>query len=282
MNHSKRSLAELLALGDEDFLRAYLGDPEEYVGSKHHTVPAIYLKQFSDSDGYLEVRAKGFPDRYSRTHVRQTASERDFYTHKNANEQSHSLLEALFGKLETLFQHDLREFSRFVENPKGYDLVFRHDVTCAYIASQILRTTGMRDLVQGISHQFSKFDLKGFTGPDDNQDHLNLIADLLEPFTKQLMAKPVLMVFWENKCLMTSDTPFMSIESQEAFLSSTGTQFFPLNPKAALLFGPEESNEGLLNFVQGDSELAQLLNNAIIRDCHKEYFATPSSSEADT
>jgi len=53
-------------------------DPSIGVGSRHHTVPAFYLKRFADQSRQLSVRDRGTGAQTSRSYLKMTIT--DFYT----------------------------------------------------------------------------------------------------------------------------------------------------------------------------------------------------------
>jgi hypothetical protein len=83
------------------------GDPDSHVGKRHHLLPKFYLERFARGDRIAVIDPRTHARRV--TPIRDTATERDFYTFVNTEGQ-------LDGRLEQLLSQIERDAARAIRN----------------------------------------------------------------------------------------------------------------------------------------------------------------------
>jgi hypothetical protein len=188
-------------------------DPDIGVGSKHHTVPAFYLKRFASQSGRLSVRDRSTGVLTKRSYLSMTI--RDFYTFTDGNGALDGRLEQLLSQIEgnaaRVFGDLLSPFRR----PLPLDAVDRGAVV-QFLAFQVVRGERQRRELELMAdymakvqagHRLTGRDIESLTAVPHPNEHLMMMCKTAETLAAYVGTRPLTVAFLDQPLLITGDEP---------------------------------------------------------------------------
>jgi hypothetical protein len=265
--------------------------PSEGVGAHHHYVPKSYLERFCGLDGNLNVLETQTGNRYKNSPY-NAAKQKDLTTFNLNTEAEKGSLEGLLRLVEEPMSELLRRFGRssLVEWPP--DGVGRQTI-CLYVAIQFLRTLKVKSLIENNADQLMKNtirsraqnpeayglepvdqnDLEHFLSkvdfrPTNNNLHIQVIAERLQPFSRKLIRRYLYIFEWRDFELATSDHPVI-LRNTPGWQAGAGLDgieeiLFPIDPRRLLVISrtPKYGQERIIRGVE-NTFLSQEVNELI-------------------
>jgi hypothetical protein len=190
-------------------------NPAIGVGSRHHTVPAFYLKRFADGGNQLLVR-----DRVSGKESRRSVSDlaiRDFYTVLTVDGQFDGYLEQLLQVVEDQAKCIIDLLLSPFRRP-GTLTAEEHYALCQFLAFQMVRGPRKRREIELMADYTVKIqagdvltdrDLAELTAVPHPNEHLRIMGPLAYKIHQYLLPRPVLIVWLDAPLLVTCDEPVL-------------------------------------------------------------------------
>jgi hypothetical protein len=283
--------------------------PKDKPAKRHHLVPKFYLQRFADSTGQL-LRVPLGDDVPHRISITNATVHRDFYTVDRAgfkNDAFESSLASIESTAAVAFGRLIDGLVWPISNQDRYDI-------SVFIALQHLRTSAVRQAGDEIYRAISKLEVGTFatgqlrdrlglsadtdehvtesiraelmstadTFAVDSRQHLKLIANLLEGFTRLVyFRRPWILVQWQRKTLATSDTPVVLVPSELDRQERRGPAFgtadellLPLSRRASLSIGALGAEVADYR-TAGNALLSTMINRSVALTARRAIFHHP-------
>jgi hypothetical protein len=248
------------------------GDPNHFVGARHHTVPRFYLEYWTNHGGYIDVVEKPGGRRY-RTVPKTASAETDFYTYIDLDGNLSGHMEQVLGVIEAgasaaigrithpLFGRfppppdDKQEIATLIAFQKVRGKRRRREIETQADFYMKLQYSGLdsdaikRLLENQLGHASPEHvtEMEGFVAnldeyefvPDPN-DHVRMMGKLAEQIFRRLMRRHWYLGVFEEPVLITSDEPVMLHKTNPSPIRGHGLLdadevWFPLNPSTLLI-----------------------------------------------
>jgi hypothetical protein len=188
-------------------------DPGLGVGSRHHTVPAFYLKRFANESTELSVRDRSTGMHSTRSYL--TMKITDFYTVVGDDGTLDGRLEQLLCQIEgnaaRVFGDLLSPFRRpQPPDPVDYGAVIQ------FLAFQLVRGERKRRELELMAdytakvqagQQLTTRDLETLTAVPHPNEHLRMMCRTVESLAPYIGNRPLSVVFLDQPLLITGDEP---------------------------------------------------------------------------
>jgi hypothetical protein len=252
------------------------GDPNHFVGARHHTVPRFYLEYWADADGHIDVVEKPGGRRY-RTVPKTASAETDFYTHIDLDGNPASHMEQVLGVIEADASAAIGRITHptFGQFPPPPDDRY---AIATLIAFQKVRGKRRRREIETqadfyMKLQYSRLDSDaikrmleerfGQASPDqvaemedlvanldeyefvpDPNEHVRMMGKLAQAIFPRLMRRHWYLAVFDGPVLITCDEPVMVYKENPNPLRGYGLLdadevWFPLNPSMLLILALE-------------------------------------------
>jgi hypothetical protein len=292
------------------------GDPNHFVGARHHTVPRFYLEYWADADGRIDVAEKPGGRRY--TTVPKTASaETDFYTYIDRDGNPAGRMEQVLGVIEAgasgaigRITHPL--FGQFPPPPDDKQEI------ATLIAFQKVRGKRRRREIETHADLYMKLQLSGLDSdgfkrlledrrghaspeevaeledlvanldeyefvPDPN-DHVRMMGGLAYEIFKRLMRRHWYLCVFDEPVLITCDEPVMLYKRNPSPLRGYGVLdadevWFPLNPSMLLVLTLEP--QPIPARFAAPAKHAQTVNAYAAHHAYQNIFLHPQQPAVD-
>jgi Protein of unknown function (DUF4238) len=183
------------------------------VGSRHHTVPAFYLKRFANGSTELSVRDRSTGALSTRSYL--TMKITDFYTVVGQDGTLDGRLEQLLCQVEgnaaRVFGDLLSPFRR----PRPLDTV-DYGAVVQFLAFQLVRGERKRRELELMAdytakvqagHLLTRRDLETLTAVPHPNEHLRMMCQTAESLARYVGNRPLSVVFLDQPLLITGDEP---------------------------------------------------------------------------
>ena len=216
-----------------DFWNPANADPSESVGSRHHIVPATYLRGFSNPKGQVLVfdrRGSGKP------HLARVEDigVKNFYTFTNVDGKPDGRFEQLLSKIESKATRFIRRATSPILSASPLTMDERESL-CLFIAFQVARSVRMRREIEITGDLGQRLQLLGLSGsteyqhPDsgeifdlgeisfvpDPNEHISMVGKLAERMFECLIDRPVSYFDLQGSTLLTCDEPVLRERNEE-------------------------------------------------------------------
>jgi hypothetical protein len=291
------------------------GDPSQYVGSRHHTVPRFYLEYWADNDENIVVVEKADGRRYV-TSPKTASAETDFYTYIDLEGNPAGHLEQALGHVEgraakaiSGITHPL--FGRFPPPPDD-----RADIA-TMIAFQKIRGKRRRKEIELQADFITKAQYSGFSRSDiecllmerdghvnpvvlteleeflanldnyeyvpDPNDHLRMLGSLAFEIFKRLMRRYWYLAVFDAPVLITCDEPVMVYKRNPKPFRGYGVAdadeiWFPLNPCMLLTFALQP--QPISDRFNAPAQSAEIVNAYAVHNAYQYVFLHPEHQAA--
>jgi Protein of unknown function (DUF4238) len=188
-------------------------DPSIGVGSRHHTVPAFYLRRFADSHERLLVRDRPTGRQFSSTASNLAIT--DFYTVVSKDGSFDGRMEQLLAKVEG----EAAQLIKLMLSPyrRPGPLTETDQVTlCQFLAFQMVRGPRRRREVElqadyaaklQAGDAFTEQDLREITVVPHPNDHIRLMGPVSYAICRSLLPRPVQIARIDAPLFVTCDEP---------------------------------------------------------------------------
>lgn len=183
------------------------------MGSKHHTVPAFYLKRFANESRQMSVRDRSTGVLSTRSYLSMTIT--DFYTFVGGNGALDGRLEQLLCQVEgnaaRVFSDLLSPFRR----PLPLDTV-DYGAVVQFLAFQLVRGERQRRELELMGDYMAKVqagrrltshDIESLTAVPHPNEHLTMMCKTVETLAAYVVSRPLTVVFLDQPLLITGDEP---------------------------------------------------------------------------
>jgi hypothetical protein len=184
-------------------------DTAEGVGSKHHTVPAFYLRRFATKSGQLLKRDR-VTGQLSSCNLRDL-SIRDFYTTVGEGGVLDGRLEQVLGMVETNARRIFADLLSPIHQPGPLDAVDQGALV-QFLAFQLTRGLRKRREIELMADYTARLQAgKRLAGslpvvPHPNM-HLEMMCRTAEHLAPYMSDRPVALIVLDRPLLITSDEP---------------------------------------------------------------------------
>ncbi len=253
------------------------GDPNHFVGARHHTVPRFYLEYWADATGTSTLSKKPGGRRY-RTVPKTASAETDFYTYIDLDGNPAGHMEQVLGVIEAdasaaigrithptfgqfppppddmyaiatfiAFQKKVRGRRRRREIETHADFYIKvqysglsRDAIKAMLEEQFGQVSP--DQIAEMEDLVANLDEYEFV-PDPN-DHIRMMGELAQAIFPRLMRRHWYLSVFDEPVLITCDEPVIVYKSNPSPLRGYGMLdadevWFPLNPSMLLILALE-------------------------------------------
>ena len=188
-------------------------DPKSYVGSRHHTVPAFFLRRFAEGGRRLLVwrRATGQVKPGSVDDLSIT----DFYTVMNTDGQLDGRMEQVFGMIEGDADGLIKLLLSPLRRP-GPLTVDQQRTICQLVAFQMVRGPRTRREIELLADygwkvldngQLAQRDLREVTVVPHPNEHIRLMGPVSYAIWRSLLPRPIQVIRLDQPLLVMSDEP---------------------------------------------------------------------------
>ncbi|XVU25324.1 DUF4238 domain-containing protein [Actinoplanes sp. CA-054009] len=202
--------------------------PVTMVGSRHHTVPRLYLERFA-KDGQLWVRDRVAGDgRMSPTS--KTGVIKDFYTFINLDGEKDGRLERILGVIEDGAKEVIDRLLSPFHSPRP--LTGQESMHLAFfLAFQLQRTPQHRRMVELLGDFLAKTQHSHVPGidqvrvvPEPNL-HLEQMTKMVPRLSELFFDRPALLVTLDQPLLITCDEPVVLVTDGSSHIKHTAACF---------------------------------------------------------
>lgn len=188
-------------------------DPSVGVGSRHHTVPAFYLKRFADASTQLSVRDRSTGAPSTRSYHKMKIT--DFYTVVGQDGSLDGRVEQVLCQVEGSAARVFGDLLSAFRRPQALDPV-DYGAVVQFLAFQLVRGERKRRELELMTdyfakvqagHQFTKGDLESLTAVPHPNEHLRMMCQTTETLAPYVADRPLSVVFLDQPLLITSDEP---------------------------------------------------------------------------
>jgi hypothetical protein len=188
-------------------------DPSVGVGSRHHTVPAFYLKRFANGSKQLTVRDRSTGAVTTRSYL--TMKITDFYTVVGHDGTLDGRLEQLLCQVEGNAARVFGDLLSAFRRPGSLDPVDYWAVV-QFLAFQLVRGERKRRELELMAdymakvqagQQLTRRDLETLTAVPHPNEHLRMMCKTVETVAPYVGNRPLSVVFLDQPLLITGDEP---------------------------------------------------------------------------
>ncbi|MEV4351703.1 DUF4238 domain-containing protein [Actinoplanes sp. NPDC049596] len=289
------------------------GDPNHFVGARHHTVPRFYLEYWADAAGRIDVVEKPGGRRY--TTVPKTASaEVDFYTFIDTDGQPAGHLEQMLGAVEASGSAAIGRIvnpllGQFPPPPDDREAI------ATLLAFQFVRGKRRRREIEATTDLYMKVQYSGLSRegvqafledrvgeptaeqvaemqemvenlgeyefvPNPNE-HLRMMGRLAENIYPRLMRRHWYLGVFDAPVLVTCDEPVMLYKDNPVHgfgLADADEVWFPLNPSMVLILA-REPTPGVPARFAADARTAEAVNTLAAHSAYQNMFLRPGQPD---
>lgn len=290
------------------------GDPNHFVGARHHTVPRFYLEYWADADGHIDVVEKPGGRRY--TTVPKTASaETDFYTYIDLDGKPAGHMEQVLGVIEAGASAAIGRITHPIFGQFPPPLDDRLEIA-TFIAFQMVRGKRRRREIETHADFYMKLkysaldsdaikhlleEQHGHASPEqiaemedfvanldeyefvpDPNEHLRMMGGLAQEIFRRLLRRHWYLAVFEAPVLITCDEPVMLYKRNPSPLRGYGVLdadeiWFPLNPSMLLILTLEP--QPITVRFEGPVESAQTVNGYAAHNAYQNIFLHPQQQD---
>lgn len=207
-----------VTLADERLARHWFesSDPSEGVGSRHHTVPAFYLRRFADREERLLVRDRPTGRLFPPRTVSKLAIT-DFYTVISDDGTFDGRMEQLLGKVEGEAAQLLKLLLSPYRQP-GPLTEAQQATLCQFLAFQMMRGPRKRREIElqadytiklQAGDELTEQDLQEITAVPHPNEHIRLMGPLSFEIFRCLLPRPVQLARIDAPLFVTCDEPVL-------------------------------------------------------------------------
>jgi hypothetical protein len=290
------------------------GDPNQYVGSRHHTVPRFYLEYWADNEENLVVVEKPGGRQYM-TSPKTASAETDFYTYIDLEGKPAGHLEQVLGYVEgraaeavARITHPL--FGKFPPPPDD-----KRDIA-TLIAFQKVRGKRRRKEIELQADFFTKLQYSGMNrdsierllmerhgevGPaalaemeefvahleeyefvPDPNDHLRMLGSLAFEIFKRLMRRHWYLAVFDASALITCDEPVLLYKRNPSPFRGYGIVdadeiWLPVNPRTLLTLTLEP--QPVPSLFMAPAQCAEIVNTYAVHNAYQYVFLHPEHQD---
>jgi hypothetical protein len=292
------------------------GDPNHFVGARHHTVPRFYLEYWADADGHIDVVEKPGGRRY-RTAPKTASAETDFYTFIDLDGNPAGHMEQVLGVIEAdastaigRITHPL--FGQFPRSPDD-----KHAIA-TFIAFQKVRGRRRRREIETQADFYMKLQYSGLGRdaiktmleerfgqarpeqiaemedlvanlddyefvPDPN-GHIRMMGELAYAIFPRILRRHWYLGVFDEPVLITCDEPVMIYKNNPSPLRGYGLLdadevWFPLNPSMLLILTLEP--QPVPARFAAPISTAETVNAYSIHNAYQNIFLRPRQPDID-
>jgi hypothetical protein len=253
------------------------GDPNQYLGARHHYVPRFYLEGFANERGMITTVNRRTGQRHT-SPTADTGAERDFNTAVNIDGELDAKSEQLLGYIEDKATRPIRNLlSVFAPFPPS---ARDRGELCLFLAFQLVRGRHTRRTVEQLGDLWARSQVPPHTDdqaarrflqardieptpevvgqimefsahleelefvPDPNE-HLRVMSDLALEIFPLLLERPWRLIEFDGPALLTSDEPVVTHFrnapqrlGRHGGLALADEIWFPLDLRRLLVLGP--------------------------------------------
>ena len=292
------------------------GDPNHFVGARHHTLPRFYLEYWADPDGHIDVVEKPGGRRY-RSVPKTASAETDFYTYINLDGNPAGHMEQVLGVIEagasaaiSRITHPL--FGQFPPPPDD-----KHEIA-TLIAFQKVRGKRRRREIETQADFYMKLqysgldsdaikrlleDRFGYASPEhiaemeefvanldeyefvtDPNDHVGMMGMLAEQVFRRLMRRHWYLGVFDEPVLITCDEPVTLYKTDPSPIRGYGLLdadevWFPLNPTMLLMLTLEP--QPVPAQFRAPVSTARTVNAYAAHNAYQNLFLHPAQPDID-
>lgn len=290
------------------------GDPNQFVGARHHTVPRFYLEYWANADGHVDVVEKPGGRRY--TTVPKTASaETDFYTYIDLDGKPAGHMEQVLGVIEggaaaaidrithPIFgqfpppPNDRLDIATFIAFQKVRGKRRRREIETQADLHMKLRFSGLdsdavkRLLEEQYGHaspeQIAEMDefvasLDEYEFVPDPNEHVRMMGGLAREIFPRLLRRHWYLAVFPEAILITCDEPVMLYTQDPSPLRGYGVNdadeiWFPLNPSMLLILTLEP--KPIPARFAAPVKSAQVANDYAAHNAYQNLFLRPGQPD---
>jgi hypothetical protein len=191
-------------------------DPAVGVGTKHHTVPAFYLRRFADNNGRLLVRDRPTGRLFPPRTVSKLAVT-DFYTVLTKDGTFDGRMEQLLGRVEGEAAQLLKLMLSPFRKPGPLSEIEQLTL-CQFLAFQMVRGPRKRREMElqadyavklQAGDRLTERDLREITAVPHPNEHIQLMGPLSFQICRYLLPRPVQVVRIDTPLFVTCDEPVL-------------------------------------------------------------------------
>lgn len=292
------------------------GDPNHFVGARHHTVPRFYLEYWADAGGHIDVVEKPGGRRY-RTVPKTASAETDFYTFIDSDgnpaghmEQALGVIEAdasaaisrithpVFGqfppppddrhKIATLIAFQKvrgKRRRREIETQTDFYMKFQYSgLDSEAIKSLLERRVGEANTEQIAEMEEFVANLHEYEFVPDPNEHVRMMGKLAERIFQHLMCRHWYLGVFEEPILITCDEPVMLYKENRSPIRGYGfldadEVWFPLNPSMLLILALEPHPIPVR--FPASASTAETVNAYAAHNAYQNIFLHPKQPDVD-
>ncbi|MFF5056705.1 DUF4238 domain-containing protein [Micromonospora sp. NPDC000663] len=293
------------------------GDPNHFVGARHHTVPRFYLEYWADADGHIDVVEKPGGRRY-RTVPKTASAETDFYTYIDLNGDPAGHMEQVLGVIEagasaaigrinhpTFGQFppppdDKYEIATFLAFQKVRGKRRRREIETQADFYVKLQYSGLgsdaikRLLEERLGHASPEHiaqmeelvaNLDDYEFVPDPNEHVRMMGKLAHKIFPHLMRRHWYLGVFDEPVLVTCDEPVMLYKSNPSPIRGYGLLdadevWFPLNPSILLILTREP--QPVSARFSASISTARIVNAYAAHNAYQNIFLHPEQPDIDT
>ncbi len=291
------------------------GDPNQYVGARHHTVPRFYIDNWADVDHNVLVIEKPGGRRYP-ARSKNISAETDFYTYIDFDGNPAGHLEQALGYMEAeaagaisrithpVFgtfppppddRHAIATLMAFqkVRGKRRRKEIEQHTDFIMKVQVSGLDREGIRQLLidrigEATEERIAEMEdmvanLEDYAFVPDPNEHLRMLGPLSFGIFTRLMRRHWYLAEFATPALITCDEPVMlykhNVSPYRGYgLLDADEVWFPLTPRLLLILAREPSP--LPAKFAAPPEFAELVNHFVMHHAYQLIFAHPDHEDA--
>jgi hypothetical protein len=290
------------------------GDPNQYVGARHHTLPRFYMENWADADGNVLAIEKPGGRRYP-ARPKNIGAETDFYTYIDLDGNPAGHLEQALGHVETAAAAAIGRITHPVFGVFPPPPDDKHAIATLMAFQKVRGKRHRREIEQRADFlmkvQISGLDREGIERlladravevtddgiaqmeemvanleeyefvPDPNE-HLRMLGSLSFEIFKRLMRRNWYLAEFSTPALITCDEPVLLYKVNPSPYRGYGVAdadeiWFPLNPRQLLILAREPSP--LPQRFAAPADFAGLVNHYVMHHAYQLIVAHPDHSD---